>query len=92
MPRFYIEIPHEGEKIACLRAVKVLQESGSHFLTHACFGCEDGDHTARLMIDLDTKNEALMIVPPAYRQKAKIVQLTSFSREDVDRLLTHHAT
>jgi hypothetical protein len=92
MPRFYIEIEHETEPIACLRAVKVLQEAGSHFLTHACYGCEDGDHTARLMMDLDTKNEALMIVPPAYRQKAKIVQLCSFSAEDVERLLAFHSS
>jgi hypothetical protein len=91
MPRFYIEIPHEEEAVACLRAVKVLQETGSHFLTNACYGCMDNDHTARLMIDLDNREDALMIVPPAYRQKAKVVQLISFSREEVEKLLTYHS-
>ena len=90
MPRFYIEIPHEAEKVACLRAVKVLQETGSHFLTNADYGCKDGDHTARIVVELDSKKEALMIVPSAYRPKAKVVQLNSFSVEEIDELLRHH--
>ncbi len=92
MPSFYVEVPHEEGKIACLRAIKVLQETGSHFVTHACYGCKDGDHTARLVIELDNKNQALMIVPPAYRQKAKVVQLCSFSREEIEELLNFHSS
>lgn len=90
MPKFYIEIPHEEEKIACLRAVKILQESGSHFLTHADYGCYDGDHNARIFVELDSKEEALMMIPPAYRDKAKIVKLNSFSIEEVNNLLKEH--
>ena len=90
MPRFYIEIPHEAKKVACLRAVKVLQETGSHFLTNADYGCKDGDHAARIVVEVDSKNEALMIVPSAYRPKAKVVQLNSFSVEEIDELLRHH--
>jgi hypothetical protein len=91
MPRFYIEIPHEAEKVACLRAIKVLQETGSHFLTNADYGCKDGDHTARIVVEVDSKKEALMIVPSAYRSKAKIVQLNSFSVEEIAELLRHHS-
>jgi hypothetical protein len=90
MPKFYIEIPHEAEKIACLKAIKVLQETGSHFLTHAEYGCKDGDHTARLIVELDNKNDALMVVPRAYRDKTRIVQLNAFSVEEIDDLLEHH--
>lgn len=92
MPSFYIEIPHEEEAVACLRAVKVLHETGSHFLTNACLGCMDNDHTARLIIDMESKDAALMVVPPAYRQKAKVVRLTNFSREEVEKLLKYHAS
>jgi hypothetical protein len=38
MPRFLIEVPHEAEKIACARAVRVLLQAGSHYLTHADIG------------------------------------------------------
>ncbi len=90
MPRFYIEIPHEREKVACLRAIKVLKETGSHFLTNAGYGCEEGDHSARLIIDVGDKKEAEMIVPRAYRAQAKVVKLDSFSLEEVNNLLKHH--
>jgi hypothetical protein len=91
MSRFLIEIPHEAEKMACLRAIKVLQETGSHLLTHADFGCLDGVHKAWIIVEVDSKNEALMIVPRAYRPKAKIVKLNWFSAEEIDELLSHHA-
>ena len=91
MPKFYIEIPHETEKVACLRAIKVLQQTGSHLLTNADYGCKDGDHTARIVVEVADKNEALMIVPGAYRRTAKVVQLNSFSVEEIDELLGHHA-
>jgi hypothetical protein len=91
MSRFFIEIPHEEEKSACLRAVKVLQDTGSHFLTHADYGCMDGVHKAWIIVEVDSKNEAHMIVPRAYRDKAKIVKLNQFSVEEIDKLLDHHA-
>ena len=91
MPRFYIEIPHEAEKVACLRAIKVLQETGSHLLTNADYGCKDGDHSARIVVEVDNRDEALMIVPSAYRPTAQVVQLNSFSVEEIDELLRHHA-
>lgn len=90
MPRFYIEIPHEEETIACLKAVRILQETGSHFLTNAEYGCFDGDHTARIFVEVEKKHDALMIVPPAYRPAAKVVELNRFSTEQIDKLLKQH--
>ena len=91
MPRFYIEIPHEASTQACLKAIKVLQETGSHFVTHADYGCMDGDHTARMLIEVDNKEEAEMIVPRAYRTEAKVVQMNSFSVEQIEALIKRHA-
>jgi hypothetical protein len=90
MPKFYIEIPHEEEKIACLKAIKVLQETGSHFLTNAEYGCMDGDHTARIFVEVDNKQDALTIVPRAYRRSARVVALNRFSPQQIDELLKHH--
>lgn len=90
MPKFYIEIPHEGEPVACLKAIQILQQTGSHFLTHAEYGCMDGDHTARIIVEMDNKRDALMIVPNAYRPSAKVIQLSRFSAEEVDKMLKHH--
>ena len=74
MARFLIEVAHEAEEVACARAVKILLETGSHFLTHADWGCEDDDHKGWIIVELETKEEAIALLPPAYRSQAKIVK------------------
>jgi hypothetical protein len=90
MPKFLIEVPHGTEKIECLNSVKIFLSSGSHFLTHADWGCMDGEHKAWFTMEANTKNEALLVVPPAYRKDAKISQLNSFNLADIEKLLKHH--
>lgn len=90
MPKYLIEVPHEEETLACARAVKILLESGSHFLTHAEYGCRDGEHKAWFFADADNKEQARAIVPPAYRRHAKIVQLNRFSVQEIDELIKFH--
>ena len=90
MARFLIEVPHEAEKVACARAVQVLLKTGSHFLTHADYGCLDGEHKAWMIVEIESKNAARAILPPAYRSQAMIVQLNKFSMEEIDEILTHH--
>ncbi len=90
MPRFLIEVPHEEETVACARAIKVLLETGSHFLTHAEYGCEDGVHKAWIIVDMDTKEQARSIVPAAYRRQATVVGLCTFGLEEINGLLKHH--
>ena len=90
MAKFLIEVPHEAEKLACLRAIQILLQTGSHYLTNAEFGCYDGDHNAWVIVDVDSKEEARRILPPIYRSKAKIVGLNRFKMEEVEEMLRHH--
>jgi hypothetical protein len=90
MPKFLIEVPHESEVVACARAAKVLLESGSHFLTHADFGCVDGVHKAWIVVDVDSKEEARFLLPSAYRRQAVIVQLCKFGLDELDDLVRLH--
>lgn len=90
MPKFLIEVPHESEVVACARAIKVLLESGSHFLTHADFGCHDGVHKAWITVDVDSKDEARRILPPVYRRQATIVELCKFGIKELDDLIKDH--
>ena len=92
MARFMIEVPHEAEERACIRAVKILLESGSHFLTKADFGCKDGVHKAWIIVEVDDKHAAQMILPPAYRSQANIVELNYFSIEELDELQKFHSS
>ncbi len=90
MPKFLIEVPHSHDQLECAKVVKVFLETGSHFLTHADWGCSDGEHKAWITVDVDSRNEARSIVPHAYRQDARIVQLSSFTMEEIDRIIEQH--
>jgi hypothetical protein len=90
MPRFLIEVPHDPDPIACARVIQVFLSSGSHFLTHADWGCRDNDHRAWIVAELDSKAEALAIVPPAFRSVARVVTLTHFSLDEIDATLARH--
>ncbi|MEE8590596.1 MAG: hypothetical protein V3V57_12255 [Spirochaetia bacterium] len=90
MAKFFIEVPHEAETGACVRAVKSFLNTGSHFLRNADWGCYDGEHKAWIILDLESKKEALSVVPPGFRSQAKIVELNKFTMKEVDELLLHH--
>jgi hypothetical protein len=86
MPRFLIELSHGDEHTECVRALHVIERYGSHMLTHADWGCKDGVHSGWLIVELDSRDEAMMMVPPEYRREARIVELRKFSREEVEAL------
>ena len=90
MARFLIEVPHEPETLACARAVEIFLRTGSHFLTHADWGCMDGDHRSWIIVDVDSKDEARMIIPPAFRAQAKIVRLNAFTMEQIEEIRREH--
>jgi len=90
MARFFIEVPHEAEATACARVVEIFLKSGSHFLTHADWGCMDGEHKAWIVADVKSREEARAILPPAMRSEAKIVQLNFFTMEEIEEILRHH--
>ena len=90
MARYFIEVPHEAEPEACIRAVKAFHNTGSHFLSNADWGCYDGDHKAWMILELDSKREALSIIPPGFKSEAKIVQLNKFTLQDIDRMSRYH--
>ena len=90
MGKFLIEVPHEEEVIACARVVEIFLKTGSHFVTHADWGCRDGEHKAWIIVEGENKEEARRILPPAFRSQAKIVSLNKFSMEEIDDIVSKH--
>jgi hypothetical protein len=90
MARFLIEVPHEEEAVACARVVEIFLKTGSHFLTHTDWGCMDGEHKAWLIVEVDSKEDARGILPPAFRPQARIVSLNKFTMEQIDEVLAYH--
>jgi hypothetical protein len=85
--RFLIELNHDPEEFACARVVKVFLTSGSHLLVNADWGCKDGVHSAWLILDVDTKDEARLTIPVPFRAQAKIVALNKYSMAEIDEIL-----
>jgi hypothetical protein len=79
MPRYLIEVPHENSKESCNIAVREFLGTGSHFVTNADWGCSDGEHKAWFVVELDSKEDALMMLPPAFRRNAKVITLEKFT-------------
>jgi hypothetical protein len=65
--RYLIEVPHEAEVIACAKVVQAFLASGSHFLTHADWGCTDGEHKAWISLEAESEEAARGVLPPAFR-------------------------
>ncbi len=82
MARFLVELEHDATPKACEQAYDIILSSGSHFLTNAEWGCEDNEHFCWIMVDLDNKDEVRSIIPPLFRDDARIVQLKQYKRED----------
>jgi len=82
--RFLVEIPHEPDEASCKAAYKIFAETGSHYLTHADFGCEDGVHDAWLIVEADGHDEARLVVPPQYRSKARVTKLKQYAMTEAD--------
>ncbi len=90
MEKFLIEVPHEETESECINAVRIFYQTGSHFLSNADWGCEDGEHKAWLLVDVENKDQARQILPSAFRSKAKIIRINKFTRQEMDELIRVH--
>lgn len=90
MARFLIEVPHAATTAECALAVQTLLKTGSHFLTHADWGCSDGVHKGWVVVDVDNREAARNILPPLYRARSTVVALNKFTLEEIDDILRQH--
>ena len=87
MPRFLIEIKHRDDYEGCVKALDAIVKFGSHLVTNAEFGCEDGEHCGWLIVEMETRAQALQMVPPQLRDDARIFQLKKWSREEIEEMV-----
>jgi hypothetical protein len=52
----------------------------------------DGVHKAWIIVDVENKEQARTILPPAFRSEAEIVKLNEFTMEQIDELMSHHTS
>ncbi|HRI20453.1 MAG TPA: hypothetical protein PLA68_05845 [Panacibacter sp.] len=76
MNRYMVISGHTSE--GCRQAVKYFAEFHAGYITHFEWGCKDDDHNAYAIIEADSHEQALLVVPPLFRDKAKVIKLTYF--------------
>lgn len=87
MDRFLIEVPHEKDPGECARAVQYFLTTGSHFMTHADWGCSDGVHKAFIIVEAENREDARSLIPRVFQSQATIVKLNKFTMEEIDEVL-----
>lgn len=87
MNKYLIEVPHNADRESCDAAIRIFLESGSHFMTNADWGCKDGEHKAWIILDVESKEEARQILPPAFRNQARITLLSRFGFNERDEMV-----
>jgi hypothetical protein len=88
MPKFLIEFRHADDYEGCVKALDVLSTLGSHLVSHADFGCEDGVHCGWMVVEVGDRNEAELIVPPPLRAEARVIQLRRWSPEEISAMVS----
>jgi hypothetical protein len=76
MDRYMVISEHTAED--CRQAVKYFAEFHAGYITHFEWGCKDNDHNAYAIIEADSHEQAKMVVPPLFRNKARVIKLTRF--------------
>ena len=84
MATYLIEIPHSENSFECKQVIRIFVESGSHLLANAHWGCKAGVHKSWFISDFDNKEEALHIIPLFLRHSANIIELTTFTKIDIE--------
>jgi hypothetical protein len=82
MARYMITSPHTQEE--CLRALDEELAKGRDILEKFDFGCKAGDHTAYAIVDVNSKNDALNLVPTFLQGKAHIVEIGKITPEMIN--------
>lgn len=91
MEKFLIEIQNGGDRVSCLRSIQSFLSSRTHYVTRVEWGCLDEENKAWLIIETGNREDALRIIPAAYRQSAKITKLQILHSQENDDSLFEKA-
>jgi hypothetical protein len=77
MKRYLIETPHKVED--CLRALDEELAKGQQVLGKFEYGCMAGDHTGYAIVDAESREDAIALVPTFLQSTAKIVEVVKYT-------------
>ena len=84
--RYLVSAPHTPEQ--CLAALDAFAAQGKEQLAHFDWGCMGGDHTAYAVVEANSVQAALAVVPANQRAQAKAVKVDKLTVEQIKSLHT----
>ena len=84
MDKYLIITPHNHEE--CVKLITELHAMG--YLHHFDWGCTAGEHCGWALLEAEDEEQAVLVVPPLLRKKARVIRLNKFQDEDVKALHT----
>ena len=87
MSKYLLETHHTPDQ--CLKALDDMLAKSPETLQKFEFGCMAGDHTGWATVDAKSENEARSYVPLTLRTRTKVVQVGTFTPEQIR---SFHAT
>lgn len=82
MPNYLIESPHTKEE--CLRALDYIVDKEPQLLDKMEFGCKAGEHIGWATVEASSEAEARDKVPEFIRDKAHVVEVGKFTRDQIE--------
>jgi hypothetical protein len=73
MAVYMVEVPHEEHH--CAPSMHEMMEFGPEFLAKWDWGCDSGVHTGWAQIEATSEAEARAMLPQAFRQGARVVEI-----------------
>ncbi len=81
MAKYLIHATHEP--LECVKFLNSYLQAGSHYLTHAEWGCHAGVHEEWMIVEAEDDAGAALMVPPVLRNQATVVKLNRFTPDDI---------
>ena len=79
MDRYLIISPHTQKD--CVKALKNIESASG--ITRWDFGCKDGEHTGWVIVEAESKEQAMLAVPAIERPHARAIKVVRFAPSDV---------
>jgi hypothetical protein len=87
MARYLLTCPHTTED--CVSDIDSVLGHSKELLARFDWGCKDGEHVGWVIVEAGNEATARMMLPVAFRIKAKACLINKFTPEDLEQMTAH---
>ncbi len=69
-----------------VRVLKAFAQAGTHYLLRTDFGCKDDVDTGWITIEAESESDARLMVPPIFRNEARVMKLPNYTADELKNI------